>query len=66
MKIMSVKKITSRWKRKEVKRVVRKAKAPIFGYKAMKDIDNVRIGGIKTQNRVDAKSEKHSKKRSKN
>jgi hypothetical protein len=30
---MSVKKITGRWKRKEVKRVVKKAKGPIFRYR---------------------------------
>lgn len=41
---MSVKKIASGWKRKQVKKVVKAAKAPLFRNRVMKGMDNVRGG----------------------
>ena len=41
---MSVRKISSAWKRKQAKKVVRRAKSPLFRSRAMKGMDNVRGG----------------------
>ena len=41
---MSVRKISSAWKRKQVKKVARRAKGPIFRSRVMKGMDNVRGG----------------------
>lgn len=41
---MSLKKIAGNWQRKQVKKVVKRAKIPIFKNKVMKGMDNVRGG----------------------
>jgi replication initiation and membrane attachment protein DnaB len=41
---MSIKKIASSWKRKQVKKVVKASKAPLFRNRVMKGMDNVRGG----------------------
>jgi hypothetical protein len=41
---MSVRKISSAWKRKQVKKVVKKAKSPMFRNRVAKGMDNVRGG----------------------
>ncbi|MGA3059248.1 MAG: hypothetical protein ABSD92_02645 [Candidatus Bathyarchaeia archaeon] len=41
---MSVRKISSAWKRKQVKKAVKRAKSPLFRNRVMKGMDNVRGG----------------------
>lgn len=62
---MSVKKISSAWKRKQAKKVVRRAKGPLFRNRVMKGMDNVRGGPrFNLGNRSDARSmKKRSKKK---
>ena len=62
---MSVKRISSSWKRKQVKNVIRKSKGPIFRYRVMKGLDNVRGGPLfKTENRSGTRlMKKQSKKK---
>ena len=61
---MSIRKIASGWKRKQVKKVVKEAKAPLFRNRVMKGLDNVRGGpkfnlknraGIRQMNRPSKK-----------
>jgi len=62
---MSAKKVTSSWKRKQVKKVVKTAKAPLFRNRVMRGMDNVRGGPrFNLKNRSDTRQmNKHSKKK---
>jgi hypothetical protein len=61
---MSLKKISSGWKRKQVKKVVKRAKSPLFRNSVMKGMDNVRGGPrFNLSNRSDTRiMNKHSEK----
>jgi len=62
--IMSVKKIGSAWKRKQIRKVVKSAKAPLFRNRVMKSMDNVRGPRFNSFNRSDTrKMNKNSKKK---
>jgi hypothetical protein len=62
---MSVKKIGVAWKRKQAKKVVKAAKAPLYRNRVMKGMDNVRGGPrFNLKNRSDTRSmNKKSKKK---